>query len=266
MFEPMVLAKILVTAFTVVILSLVADRAGPRIAGILSGYPAGTAITLYFYGLEIGPQFASDSAVYNVLGLTATLAFIYVYYRVTSRQKAETSKYHTIALATAAAFVSFLGSSSLLQLLPMNRWLAPVITLGAIYLFWRLFKNIEDHDIEVRVKLTPKAIVLRAMLAATIVLAVTFAAKFLQPSWAGLFSAFPITMFPLLLIVHLTYDTRQAHTLIKNAPIGLVSLVLYSLSVSLAYPLWGINLGTLISFAAATIYLIVYREIANKSA
>ena len=33
----------------------VAERVSPRVAGLLSGYPLGAAIALFFMGLEIGP-------------------------------------------------------------------------------------------------------------------------------------------------------------------------------------------------------------------
>ena len=73
--------------------------------------------------------------------------------------------------------------------------------------------------------------------------------------WAGLFSAFPITLFPLILIVHITYDKEHVHTIIKNFPVGLGALIVYSLSVYKSYPIWGIYLGTAVSLMMSTVYL-----------
>ncbi len=73
--------------------------------------------------------------------------------------------------------------------------------------------------------------------------------------WAGLFSAFPITLFPLILIVHISYDKEHVHTIIKNFPVGLGALIIYSLSVYKVYPIWGIYIGTVVSFIMATVYL-----------
>ncbi|PIQ38778.1 MAG: hypothetical protein COW58_15430, partial [Thalassolituus sp. CG17_big_fil_post_rev_8_21_14_2_50_53_8] len=58
----LLLAKILVTFLTVVLLAKVAERMSPRHAGLLAGFPLGTAIALYFFGWQQGPQFAADSA------------------------------------------------------------------------------------------------------------------------------------------------------------------------------------------------------------
>jgi hypothetical protein len=99
---------------------------------------------------------------------------------------------------------------------------------------------------------------MRALFAASIILLITGIAKLVGPTWSGLFSAFPTTLFPLMLIVHFTYDKKHVHTIIKNVPVGIFSLVLYSLAVSIVYPLYGIYWGTLISFGVATTYLLLY--------
>ena len=77
--------KILATIGIVLGLSLVAERVSPRVAGVLSGYPLGAAIALFFIGLEIGPQFAADSAVFALAGLTASMVFVAAYFAVSAR-------------------------------------------------------------------------------------------------------------------------------------------------------------------------------------
>ena len=102
------------------------------------------------------------------------------------------------------------------------------------------------------------------LLAGFIILAIIATAKLVGSRWAGLLSAFPSTLFPLILIVHLTYDKAHVHTIIKNFPQGLGSLITYLLCVSIVYPVNGIYIGTVISLAAASIYLLVYRLVAVK--
>ena len=126
-----------------------------------------------------------------------------------------------------------------------------------------LFREIKNVTIQNKIKLTPKVLFLRAFGAAIIILIITGTAKCVGVRWAGLFSAFPITLLPLILIVHLIYDKEHVHTIIKNFPPGLGALIMYSLSVSVVYPISGIFVGTLISLAAATIYLLVFRLVAG---
>ena len=58
------LLKLFVSVFVVVGLSLVTEYVSPKVAGILSGYPLGAAIALFFIGLEIGPDFAAQNSVF----------------------------------------------------------------------------------------------------------------------------------------------------------------------------------------------------------
>ena len=75
--EAILFVKFFVSVILVLTLSAVAEHISPRAAGLLAGYPAGAVITLFFIGLDISPEFASDSAVYLMMGLVATQAFVY---------------------------------------------------------------------------------------------------------------------------------------------------------------------------------------------
>ena len=51
------LFKLLAVIFFVVLLTLVAERVSPKLAGLMTGLPTGQAILLFFFGLEMGPDF-----------------------------------------------------------------------------------------------------------------------------------------------------------------------------------------------------------------
>lgn len=254
----MILIKIAVTTAIVTALSIIAERVSPRAAGILSGYPLGTAISLFFIGLEQGPAYAGESAVYTAAGIAAQLVFYFGYYFVSLR-----ARRWAILAASLAALAGFLGASALLRALPPSPWASILIAAAAILGFGALFRGIPNTRIAEKTRLGPRVLLLRAALAALIILGIIGAANLVPPGWAGLFSAFPAASFPLVLIIHSTYSREQAHTIIKNIPTGLWSLVLYSLAVSFAYPLWGIYWGTLAGYAAATLYLYLYSRFAK---
>ena len=81
--ESFVFIKLIVSVTLVLTLSAVAEHVSPKAAGLLAGYPAGAAITLFFIGLDISPEFAADSAVYTMMGLVATEVFVYCYFKST---------------------------------------------------------------------------------------------------------------------------------------------------------------------------------------
>ena len=256
MIELLFLIKLIVAISFVIGLSLLAENVSPKVAGILSGYPTGSAITLFFFGLEVSPAFAAVSSVYNMIGLTASLSFVYIYYIASNFF----IKFNILLSSLTAIFGYFL-IVSLLHLIDINKYIAILIPITFSFLFIYLFKNIKNINIQTKAKLNYKILFVRAFFAALIILLITSVPKFVGPTWAGLFSAFPTTLFPLMLIIHFTYSKEHVHTVIKNVPVGMFSLIIYSLVVSIVYPLLGIYIGTIVSFAAATLYLLVYRKL-----
>jgi len=258
--ESILFVKLFVSVILVLTLSAVAEHISPKAAGLLAGYPAGAVITLFFFGLDISPEFASESAIYTMMGLIATQVFVFCYFKSSLYFK----KY-SIAVSSVFAIAGYLMVIWLLHYIKLNKFYAALLPIASIFVFIYLFRKIENATIRERVKLTPKILFLRAFLAGFLLLIIIATAKFVGSRWAGLFSAFPSTLFPLILIVHITYDKAHVHTIIKNFPQGLGSLITYLLCVSIVYPVSGIYIGTVISLAAASVYLLVYRLVAVKS-
>jgi len=255
-----VLLKILVTIAIVVGLSIVAEHVSPRVAGVLSGYPLGAAIALFFIGLEIGPVFAAESAVYTIAGLVGSLSFVYAYYQAALR-----CDRWAIPIASTGATAGYFAVIGLLHSIDLSKVSAVLFTVCATVAFAFIFRNIEDSRIDRPIRLTLRVLVLRAALAAIIILMITGVAKWVGSRWAGLFSAFPTTLFPLMLIVHISYGRPAVNTIIKNFPRGLGSLILYALGVSFVYPRYGVLLGTIVAFTLATAYLVVYGTVVVKT-
>ena len=105
------------------------------------------------------------------------------------------------------------------------------MSIISIFLFVYLFREIKNVKIKDKIRLNHKVLLIRALFAASIILIIIGVAKLVGSTWAGLFSAFPTTLFPLILIIHFTYDTKHVHTIIKNFPIGLGSAITYALTV-----------------------------------
>jgi len=252
----MTFIKILVSVSMVLTLSFLAEHVSPRVAGILSGYPLGAAISLFFIGLEISPSFASESALYTTIGLVGIQSFIYFYYLASSRVKS-LPKLPSIILSSAAGSVGYAVSILILHRLKTNIFLSIVIPLASLFLFRYLFKGIKEVRIENRMPMSIVLLLGRAGFAGAVIVLITSAAKVVGPEWAGLFSAFPITLFPVIVIVQFSYRLEHVHTLIKNVPRGLVSLFIYAMVVHYTYPVLGIYFGTLVAYFFATLYLII---------
>ncbi len=256
-----VIAKIIISMITVIGLSLVAERASPKLAGILAGYPHGVAIVLFFIGLEQGADFAARAAVFAIAGLAAnvTLAFVY------SLSCRIFTKNHLVTAPIFSLLAFFILAAGLKALAP-DTSTALVIAILFVVAAGFLLRRGVDIKITGISRLSPGSLLLRAVLATGIVLAITAGAGYVGPQWAGLFSGFPIVTFPLLLIIHFSHGPDPVTTMIRNYPTGLGSLIIYAFSISLAYPLLGIYWGTLAGFAAATLYLWSFTSLMKRLA
>jgi uncharacterized membrane protein (GlpM family) len=257
--EFLLLIKFLVAIAMVLGMTLLAEYSSPRLAGIISGYPTGSAISLFFFGIEQGRQFAAESAVYNIRGLTAMLVFIVIYWLVS-----RSIKRYSVIPASLAAIAGYALAVFLLMQVGAGKLFSVLIPALASIMAIIIFRNLQNTRITRKIPAKASVLLFRALFASVIIVLITILPRYVGPEWAGLFSAFPSTLFPLILIIHISYDKSYAYTIIKNVPIGLFSLILYSLTVSIAYPLYGIWLGTLAAYLAATLWLVLFFALKNK--
>lgn len=255
-FSYFTIIKVAVAVLIVIALTLLAEHSSPRLTGVISGFPLGAAISLYFIGLENGAEFAAQSAIYASAGLAATQAFVFAYYQI-SRSAPVGSRVSCIIVSSLGALVFFMAAASLLQRLPDSPYIAFPLSALSLFFFHFMFRNIPDDELIERKKSGVSALLFRAAAAAALILGVTGAAGLIGPKWAGVFSAFPFTAWPLLIIVHYTYGVNHTHSIIKNMPRGLGSLLLYCASLSILYPILGVNLGTAGGYVVAGIYLLL---------
>ncbi len=254
-FNTLTLVKALTAVGMVVLLSVLAEVVSTRFAGVLSGYPLGAAVTLFFLGYEIGPQFAAQSALHTSVGLIATQAFAYAYYR-TSLLGLPSGRASRVLCASLGGISGYFLAASLLRPLQVSPAMALLMPTLFILLFIVLFRRVANTRIQGPARLSGRTLLFRSLFAASAIVVITSTAQWAGPSWAGLFAAFPITLLPFVAIIHYTYDSEHVHTILKNVPKGLGSLVVYSLAVSALYPSYGIAAGTLLAYVLATVYLV----------
>lgn len=244
------LYKICITMLAVLGLSFVAEKISARLAGLLAGYPIGTAIILHFYGLEYGADFAADAAVFNLCGLLASQCFAYAYYRTSLRTEA-------ILPVSVVAVVAYLLPAFTVSQVSPDRIIAFAIAVIATSLFCILMRHGKSTVVATPKAWSFKLIALRLAFTASLVVLVTETADIFGPAWAGLFSAFPVALYPLVLLLHREYGSAPARTILMNFPYGLWSVIAYALTVSFAYPEFGVFPGTAFGFAVATLVLLL---------
>jgi len=251
--EILITVKIIVSVGVILLLSYIAEGAGSRWAGIISGLPTGSAIILYFYALENGGLFAETSALYNISGLAAMQSFIFGYYI--------SDKFFNHPQILGSTFIGLLFyflAAIVISYIHITLFSAFLIGSISLFVFIKLFKTTNVIKIENKKPTTFTLMLMRAIISGIIVLLITTIAYWVGPQWAGIFSAFPTTLYPLMIIMHRNYGKEFVDSIVKHVPQGLGGLLIYSLIIHLYCKKIGYNLSLLIGFAGVAVYLLVF--------
>jgi uncharacterized membrane protein (GlpM family) len=252
----LLIIKIITVVVLVLSLTTVAEKVSAKASGMLSGLPIGSAVTLIFFAIEFGVDYVKQTALYNIHGLFATLAFCLGYYISTFYK----GKFEVI-ISLVISFVSYLVISFILSFIPPHIVFTPIIVYFLLLSSAIYFSKKEDHKIVVTDKVSIFDLILRSALTIMIFLIVSALPKYVPLNLAGILSSFPTILLPLLLIIHFNHSNLQARTIIKNTPFGLTSVVLYSFLVYLTYPTLGVMWGTIIGLVCSISLMIIQTKL-----
>lgn len=241
-------------AAMVLIVTALAERAGPRVAGVLMAFPTMTAINLHFIGLSHDATFAAESATWNPVGLTADVFFVLAYVAC-CRLAVGNSRRTEVAIALIGALAVLVSSVWTLEAIAPTAFMGRLALLAfAIGGLAFLTRNIPDNSTATVAK---GALVPRALFAGLVVAGVTLSADMLGPAWGGLLSAFPGTILPVLVLLHLAHGHEVTDSVVKHSWSGFSSTGVYAFMVANLYPVWGVWAGTATSLAGATLVALV---------
>ena len=257
--ETSLLIKAAWSAAVVLGLTLVAERVGSRIAGILSGAPLTAVLVFFFVGQDLGVDYVVASIPHSIAAFTGTVCFVLVYYWTSARL----NRFSAIG-ALALGIAAFFAVAGLLSNVPFTLLTATALTLATILLAAFLVRKAPAYNIGRPIKFTIAQIMLRGGVAALLITAVIYLAETVGPHWTGLLVGFPATLLPTYLIIHLTYGKTSTRAMIRSFPAGVPSLILYLGLVPFTFPAWGIWGGTAACLAASTAYLTTIMFLGRK--
>lgn len=245
----LLIVKSISVVVLVLSLTIISEKLSPKISGMLSGLPVGSSITLLFFAIENGVGYVEKTALYNIHGLFAALAFSIGYYISTFY-----SGRLQVIFSLICSFVAYLLIAFIISFIPPHILFTPLVVVILLVTSAIYFSKREDFANSKKRVITPSDILIRAVLTIGIFLIISSLPKYVPANIAGIFSSFPTILLPLLLIIHFNHSNLQARTIIKNTPFGLSSVVIYSLIVHLTYPTFGIFYGTLIALSSSVLY------------
>jgi uncharacterized membrane protein (GlpM family) len=226
--------KMALTAFIVVIISVVVERSGPFIGALIAALPTAAGAAYIILAFEHPPDFIAASAVGSAAA-TATVSIFALTYTVLAQR-------HGLLFSLAIAMVVWFAGAAALRLVawtPLSAALLNVIVFGiTVPLSWR-HRTSGPPAKFIRTRFD---IPLRALTAAIVVATVTTASYSIGSFVSGVFAVFPIVMACSVVILHPRVGGIAAASMFAHAQIALNGLWLGFLIVHFMVPplgVWG---------------------------
>jgi len=239
-------------------MTLVTERLGSKIGGLIGNLPSHILISLVFMGIINGPDYVVKMTPGIPVGMMLNSIFTFAFVLLLR---------FGLAAAAAGSLLIWLGTA-----------------LGAVYLFTdNLAINIAvyvvvtlmtylalEHIFVIRAVNTAKKrysllqMVLRAVFAGSVVVSVLLLSKLLNPLVLGIFSVFPAVMLVTMVILAVNQNREFAQATGKVLILSSSNIVVFGLGIMLTYPRLGIGWGTVVSFIAAGLWVWIISPIVQR--
>jgi len=223
-----------------------ADRAGTKIGGWVSGLPSTVAVALFFIGLGQTPRVAAEAATMVPLAAGVNGLFLVSFIQFSRRG---------FAAGFFGAFSVWFAAAAALSRVktPSLAWsvggFALVLAVAHILLNG---KAARPSARSVKTRFRPGALAGRALAGGLIVVSAVAVAKLTGPLLGGIFAAFPGVFSSTILVAYRSNGLDFARAIARPMMFsGLINVAVYGAAVHLAYPVSGLAAGTVIAYGAS---------------
>jgi len=228
----------------VTVITIVAEKKGSVLGGILGGLPSTSAFSFFFIGINQ----SSDAAVQAttvfplVFGVTSAYLFFFAFF-------AQKGFGRGISVSLLIWFaISGLIVLSGLRDFALSLVGGAVISVLTYYSFTKKLKlkNLTGEERLYKIR----EIVLRGVGAGFLVLISVFLSQIGGPILGGIAAAFPAVFTSTLIILNKSKGTEFSRAVTKPLVMsGILTIIPFSVAVRYLYPSFGVWLGTLVSYA-----------------
>jgi hypothetical protein len=249
--------KMALTAFIVVVISVVVERSGPFIGALIAALPTAAGAAYMILAFEHPPAFIAASAVGSAAATAGVAVFALIYTVLAQRRG--------VVLSVSVAILAFFAAAAALRAVawtPLTAFVLNAAVFGiTVPLSWRY----RTSGPPAKFMRSPWDIPVRAVSAAIVVVFVTTISTSIGSFASGMFAVFPIVMACSAVILHLRVGGRVSASMFAHAQIALPGLGFYFLAVHyLAVPVgpwWALTIGLAIPAAwSGVLWLIRSRK------
>ncbi len=240
----------ILSALVVIIITIIAEKFGTKVGGILGTMPTTIIIAFIFIALNKGVNFASKSVAIVPAEMGINLVFLLVFVILA---------YKSLIKAIFGSMIIWAILSTILYFYELaNIMISILIYLASlICIFYILEKKLNIKSTgKITVHYTPPKIFFRGLLAGTIIAISVFLSN-TSAALSGIFSIFPAIFSSTMIITAKEHGPDFSAGIAKSMIFGSMSVMSYAFSIHFLYPLYGIVIGTIIAFLISTIVTLV---------
>lgn len=223
--------------------TIIAEKLGPKIGGLLAGIPSSTLISLFFIGWTQNADIAARSTTVIPVILGIDTLFVALYLRI--------SRKHFLS-GIAMSLIFWFFSSLIMVLFKFNNFflslLLSALFISGSYVYIEYVLKVKTQT-AVKYKYSLQNLLFRGVLTGFIMTTAVVMAKIGGPILGGTFAAFPAVFLSTIIITHSAHGWSFSASVMKILMLsGAINVIVYAVAVRLFYPMFGLYIGTIFSF------------------
>ena len=262
--EPLFLFQLLITFLVgglwLTGATLLAEKFGSKIGGVIAGMPSSIVIALFFIGWTQTPMAAAQATVVVPLIMGIDGLFIVTYVALVRR---------SFPLALLSSLLVWVCFSFALVLIHFANFALSLIGFLCLLL---LSYGIMEYVLHVkslagrRTSLSFSKVLIRGLVSGLIItLAVAFA-KLGGPLIGGVFAAFPAVFLSTMILTYVAQGQAFSASVMKTLLLsGTINTTVYASAVRFLYPLLGLVGGTICSFLLSLVSMYIVYLLITKA-
>ena len=241
-----VVIPFILSATIVTLITIIAERYGTKVGGIIGTLPSTIVIAFVFIALNKDVYFASRSVVVVPAEMGINVVFLFLLSLLS---------YRSTYLAIVISLTVWVLLSSLLFILDVqNIFISLAMYIIALVFTFIVLERVKEipSTYSIDVHYTPTKIIFRGLLAGTII-AIAVSLSNIGAAISGIFSVFPVIFLSTMLISIREHGPDFAGGIAKSMIFGTPSILAYVTAIYFLYPACGIFFGTIYAFCISVI-------------
>jgi len=245
------------SAFVVIIITIVAEKYGTKIGGILGTLPTTIIVAFVFIALNKGVDFASRSVavVPAEMGINLWFLLIFVIFAHSSLITALTNSFIIWAVLSTILYYTDLTNIYI-------SFVIFAISMITTFLILEKIIKVKSQD-KVKVKYTLPKIFFRGVLTGVVIMVSVLLAN-IGEVLSGIFSVFPVILTSTMVITYREHGADFSAGIAKSMIFGCWSVMSYAVVIHFLYPLYGILIGSITGFLTGLIISLIILFLRDK--